>query len=193
MKLKLKHLALTFMVLVASATACNKAGTALLPNLADFSITAATMFVKGVASIITVHSSTLGNGVFTINFNLSGANIVNQNTATLTMNGGTGTFSTPVLAKSGATALMINSVANLNGSTPLTTNNTFNFFDSTGIMTASINGVTFSAIDVTASLAGSMLSIHGTKWSPLSVITVTLDHYTHATGSMSSPSLPHGH
>src|SRR6185369_3430953 len=91
-------------------------------DLSSFTAAAAANF-QGTGSVVTVYSSTLGNGVFTVNYSLSGANIAGPNTATLTMNGGSGTFTTSPLANIGSTTITINSVS-AGCSTTLSSGNT---------------------------------------------------------------------
>ncbi|GAA4467369.1 hypothetical protein GCM10023093_23170 [Nemorincola caseinilytica] len=82
-----------------------------VPNVSNFS-TSASSPCLGFASTVTVNSSTLGNGTFTVTYDLTGANATTGSTATLTMSGGTGTFTTSTLGVAGATNLTITNVTN---------------------------------------------------------------------------------
>jgi hypothetical protein len=155
-----------------------------LPDVADFLLSAASTFVAGAASTISIHSSSLGAGAFTVHFDLSGANTMSGLTAALNMSGNDGTFQTPTLPNAGNTNINITSITNSSGgSANITTNNTFKFTDSTGLLTCSVNGKAYRALDVHASLAGSMLTIHSVYWDPLATVTVHIDYWNHAVGT----------
>ncbi len=154
-----------------------------LPNLANFILQGASTFVAGAASVISISSSSLGAGTFTVNYNLSGANTANGLTASMTMSGTTGTFQTPPLANAGNTNITINSISNSGGSAPVTSNNTFAFTDSTGLLTCTVGSHAYRAMDVHATLAGSMLTIHSVYWDPLATVTLYVDYWAHITGS----------
>ena len=161
-----------------------------LPDLSSFSVAAST-FVQGASAIISIASSSLGSGTFTVNYSLSGANNLVNQVATLIMNGGNGTFSTPALNNVNAgTTITINSISNsAGGSANPTGNNVQTFSDSSGLMTATMTGTgggptTFRGTHVTASLAGSLLSIDGVVWTPwLTTITLYIDNYTNTIGT----------
>ena len=161
-----------------------------LPDLSNFSIQSIGTFVKGASTLVSLASSTLGNGTFSVNFSLTGANTLLNQIASLTVNGNTATFSTPVLNGSGATTITINSISNSAGSTTVSSNNSMVFYDSTGLMTATTAGIgggptSFRATHVTASLAGTLLSIDGVMWTPwLTTCTLYLDYYSGATGAV---------
>ena len=103
--------------------------------------------------------------------------------ATLVLNGGNGTFSTPTLTGvSAATTITINSITNsAGGSATPTTGNTTTFSDSSGLMTATITGTSgpssFRGIHVNALLAGPNLQIVGVVWSPLTQISLHVLDY----------------
>ena len=180
---------------ITTNTGCTPGGGSTtpisLPNLSNFSV-AASSFVKGAAAIISIASSSLGSGTFTVNYSLSGANNLVNQVATLIMDAGNGTFSTPVLngvSSTMGTTITINSIQNsAGGSANPTGNNVQTFSDSSGLMTATMTGVsggptTFRGIHVDASLAGSLLSIDGVMWTPwLTTVTLYVDNYMHATG-----------
>ncbi len=190
-----KSLILCFVALFfafSTNTGCIKSpgGTNIsLPDLSNFSIQAVGTFVKGASTLISLASSTLGSGTFNVNFSITGANNLSNQVATLTMNGSAGTFSTPVLNGSGESTIIINSISNsAGGSANVTSNNSMVFYDSTGLMTATVAGTgggptSFRGTHVTASLAGTLLSIDGVMWTPwLTTITLYLDYYSGATG-----------
>jgi hypothetical protein len=154
-----------------------------VPDLANFFMDAAT-FVLGQASKITINSSSLGDGTFTVNYSLSGAvNLVNQ-TASLIMSGGKGIFSTPTISTAGNVNITINSISNSSGgsATP-TSGNTKTFTDSTGVVTCKLNGNTYRAVDVHTSLAGTLLTVSSTFWDPLTTVIFHVDYWSHTTGS----------
>ena len=169
----------------------NPTNNIVLPNVTNFSVSA-TNFVQGAAAIISIASSSLGSGTFTVNYSLSGANNLVNQIATLVMNGGVGTFSTPVLngvSSSSGTTVRINSISNTSGGSATPTGgNITTFSDSSGLMTATITGAsggptTFRGVHVDRSNLG-MLSIHGVMWEPwLVTITLYIDNYTGALGT----------
>ena len=182
---RILKVSLTALIMIfAAPIGCVKSdtGNALggLPDLANFTIEAASAWAAGASSLISIMSSTLGAGPFTVHFNLTGANSMNDLTAPLTMSGTTGTFPTPVLSNAGVTNVIITAISNSGGSSSLTSGNSYTFSDSIGLMTATINGASFRATHVTATLpggAGAMLSIHGVKWTPLTTITLFIDNF----------------
>jgi hypothetical protein len=180
---------LTCTVLMFTAnTGCVKSSNptnpvSALPDLANFLLQGASTFVAGAASTISINSSSLGAGTFTVNYNLSGANIASGLTAAMTMVGSSGTFQTPALANAGNTNITINSISNSGGSAPVTSNNTFVFTDSTGLLTCNVGSHAYRAMDVHATLAGSMLTIHSVYWDPLATVTLYVDYWTHTAGT----------
>ena len=188
-----KLFTLTFLVLMIANAGCVKPGgggtnpVLAIPDIANFELKAASTFVAGAASTISILSSSLGDGTFNVNFNITGADNLSNQTATLTMSGGSGTFNTPALSTAGQNSITINSISNsAGGSANVTSNNTYSFSDSTGLMTAtaSIGTSSFRAMHVTASLAGSLLTIDGVMWTPkLTTITVHLDYFNHTMGT----------
>lgn len=159
----------------------------ILPDVANFEIKAATTFVKDAASTISILSSSLGDGTFTIHYDLSGANILSGLTATMTMSGGNGTFQTPTLPNYGQTNINITSVSNSSGgSSDITSNNTYAFSDSEGLMTATYTSggvaTSFRATHVIALATGSQLTITGVVWTP-KLTTIDLTDYLYASGT----------
>lgn len=88
------------------------------PDVSNFNLSASSPCIGGV-STVTVNSTSLGNGIFTLTYNLSGANTSSAGTATLVMNNNFGTFVTPVLSTPGSTAITISSIQNSNGCTSI--------------------------------------------------------------------------
>ena len=174
------------------AADANGLGVALkdIPNLTNFAVQATTAFVAGAAGLINIFSSTLADGTYTVNYNLTGKNTF-TGTSTLIMSGGTGTFSTPVLTSGGPTTATVTSVTSSNGNSstpPATQNNVSTMFDSSGYMTAnytlSTGAVTqFATNQVTATLTGTLLSIQGVMWTPiLTTINIVDFSYSGAAG-----------
>jgi len=83
-----------------------------VPDIGTFSPPSATSQCVGLPATVTVSSSSLGAGSFTVTYNLSGANSATSNSATLTMGSSTGTFTTSALTNSGTTLITITSVIN---------------------------------------------------------------------------------
>ena len=161
-----------------------------IPDLSNFAVQATTAFVAGAQTLIHIFSTTLADGQYTVNFNLSGNNTF-SGSATLTMNGGTGTFTTPVMGSAGPTTATVTSVVNSAGHSstpPSTMNNVTSMFDSSGYMGANYtlaNGTVtqFVTNQVTATVTGTLLSIHGVMWEPiLTTITITDFNYSGAPG-----------
>src|SRR4051812_10391018 len=73
------------------------------PDISDFSIPSVTPVVAGQASTVAINSVSLGNGTFTVGFDLTGNNTVIGATSVLTMLNNTGTFATPILDTAGET------------------------------------------------------------------------------------------
>ncbi|NTW31494.1 MAG: hypothetical protein HGB12_02520, partial [Bacteroidetes bacterium] len=85
------------------------------PIISNFSTPSATTVCAGSASTVTVNSTSLDNGIFTVTYNLTGANTATGSTASLTISSNTGTFSTSALANSGTTTVTITSIQNSSG------------------------------------------------------------------------------
>ncbi len=104
-------------------------------------IVAAKPAILGGASVVTVTSSTMPNGTYTITYNLSGANSATNQSSTLTFNNGTGTFNTISIANGGSTTV---SVTNISSGTPVafSCSNAINATSSfiVSIMTFNTNG-----------------------------------------------------
>jgi hypothetical protein len=155
-----------------------------LPNITNFLVQASTAFVADAQAVVHVFSSSLGDGNFTVNYNITGNNSL-SGTATLTINRGSGTFTTGVLHSAGPSTVTVTSISNAAGSsTPPTGNNVSSMFDSTGIMGATYTSGTkdttwqFNTYQVTTQLAGSLLTINAVMWTPnLTTISLTDFNY----------------
>lgn len=82
------------------------------PAVSNFSATAATI-CQGSGTTVTVTSTSLLSGRYTVTYNVSGTNTVSSTTATMTIasNGAGGTFTTPTLNNSGANSVNITAIA----------------------------------------------------------------------------------
>lgn len=80
------------------------------PDVSNFATSVTTPICAGGTSMVTVTSSTLGDGTYTVTYNLSAPNAATGLTATLTMSSGTGTFSLPSLTSTGSTTVTITNV-----------------------------------------------------------------------------------
>jgi trimeric autotransporter adhesin len=110
------------------------------PNISNFTSPTATTVCLNSMSVVTVYSTSLGAGTFTVTYDLSGANIATGNSATLTMGTSNGTFTTSNLAFSGSTTVTITSITNSLGcTTPV----------------ASINSATLTVNPLPSSISGS--------------------------------------
>lgn len=176
------------------AAGCSKSGDDTTindgPDVSDFSVPIVSPVIVGKASTVTIMSTSMGNGVFTVAYELSGNNTASGQSAVVNMLGNTGSFSTPVLTNSGSTTLNIISLTNDFGkTTTLTKNNVVSFSDSTGLISASVNGVSsFRTTEVTTSIVTSgslnVLNISGTVWVPgVSSISLAVNHFASATGT----------
>ncbi len=88
-----------------------------LPNISNFSIGSVTNPAPGGTSTVTINSTSLANGTYTVTYNLSGDNTATGSTASVTIASGTGTFATSALATAGYTTIAItniNTAANCN-------------------------------------------------------------------------------
>ncbi len=101
-----------------------------VPNISNYTATSATSPCVGSNSTVTISSTSLGSGTFTVTYDLSGANSVTGATATLTMGATTGTFTIPSssLTSTGFTTVTVTMITNSFGcsSSPSSSNtNTF--------------------------------------------------------------------
>ncbi len=149
-------------------------------DVSDFHLSAAASFIPGAAAVINIHSTTISDGDYTMNYSLSGGNVYTGN-ASMHMSGGAGSFNTQVLSAGASTSIIVNSITNSSGATTnITANNSSSFFDSSGTMHLNQQiGDPFYATDVTASITGSMLNIVGTMWEPdLRTANLTIYNFT---------------
>jgi hypothetical protein len=97
------------------ATACVEETEAVLtvnstPDLSGL-ITTATDVCAGEVSVVTISTTSLPNGTYTINYTLSGANTQSATDETMIVSSGnSGTFNTVALTEAGTTNLVINSI-----------------------------------------------------------------------------------
>lgn len=157
-----------------------------LPDISNFTISAVNAFVKGASTLVSVASSSLADGAYTIYFDLTGANNVLNASASLNISGDKGTFSTPVLSNDGLTSIVIKKIVSSTGeSSSFTSTISKSFSDSSGLMTCNINGTAFRATHVNATWlgSGSILSISGVYWDPLTTVTLYWDSYTGTTAT----------
>ena len=161
-------------------------GNIILPDVASLSIKSVSTFVPGDSATVVLYSSSLTSGPYLLHYNLTGANVVTGDTAIVILSDSIATFSTHMLANPGNTTLTLTMLTNTSGGyATLSKNNTKTFTDSIGLMTATYNDTgAYSAIHVTATLTGSSLTIQGTYWKPLDIITLNISNYTHSTGSV---------
>jgi len=175
---------------------CNSGATSssylsTIPSVSNFSLASTTPFVKGQRTTVDVSSSTLGNGLFTVLFTLSGGN-TGTNSAELTMSGGVGTFLTTVLPNDAPTTLTVNYLIYTYDTFAVTTNNSTALYDSSGSMTATYtphggSAVPLTATDVTATLTSGVLNIQGVVWGNNLTTTISLfnNSYTGTPGTIS--------
>jgi Ig-like domain CHU_C associated/Secretion system C-terminal sorting domain len=76
-------------------------------NASNFNIIFATDICAGSASDVIVSTSALSDGVYTVTYNVTGANPLAGSTATMNVAGGIGSFSTSTLAAVGANTITI--------------------------------------------------------------------------------------
>jgi len=181
-------LLMVLLIAAAMPMGCVKeTGSAGTPNVTNFAIESVAPWKAGMPVVVTVSSTTLADGSYIVNSELTGANKrVLPNTA-LVMAGGRGTFTlNDVNNDDGETTIIVHSLINTNGITAtLTSGNTYTFSDSTGVMAGTIAGAGFRATHVTAEWpTGGTLSIAATRWTPLATITLYLDHFNGLPGTM---------
>ncbi len=82
-----------------------------LPDVSNFA-TVASDPCQGSGSVVTITSTTLDDGTYNVTYNLVGANSATGVIGSLTMVGGTGTFTTSSLTGVGATTVIITNVSN---------------------------------------------------------------------------------
>ena len=82
------------------------------PNVSNFSVASANSCINSGATI-TINSSTLANGTYTVSYDLSGSNTATGNTASMIFTAGTGTFITSALSNLGLTNITATQVASV--------------------------------------------------------------------------------
>ena len=118
-----------------------------LPNVSNFG-TSALNTARTSAASVTISSTSLASGTYTVTYNLSGANQVLVSTATMTFASNTGTFSTMALNDIGTTTITIISIQNASGCiSNLSSANTASF------NVLSINALLYSLVVNTATLS----------------------------------------
>ncbi len=171
-----------------------------LPNLSNFLIRESTAFVAGAQAVVQVFSTSMNNGTYTVNYNITGNNTI-SGSAPLVMYKGSGSFSTSIIPSPGPSTITITSITDSAGSSTPSANNVSSMFDSTGVMGATYTSGTkdttwqFNTNQVTAQLAGTLLTIHGVMWTPnLTTITLIDNNYTGTAGTISwtMPAAPAG-
>ncbi|MFD0778567.1 YDG domain-containing protein [Flavobacterium myungsuense] len=155
------------------------------PNVSNFSTTSATAACVGSPSTVSVSSSSLGNGSFTVTYDLSAPNAATGLTATLTMSGGTGTFVTGNIANSGgSTTVTIQKITVSGCESTLSSGNTTSF--STTVLPNVSNFSTPSASAICGG-SGSTVTINSSSLAAATyTVTYNLSGSTTATGSTAS-------
>jgi hypothetical protein len=95
------------------------------PDVSNFSVSATSSVAQNASAVVTLSSTSLASGNYTITYNMSGANTATGLTASVTFASGSATFNTPVLANLGNTTITVASVENAdNCSVSVSTGNT---------------------------------------------------------------------
>ncbi|MCX6185832.1 MAG: cadherin-like beta sandwich domain-containing protein [Bacteroidetes bacterium] len=139
-----------------------------LPIVSNFSLAASNVGM-GNFSTVTVSSSSLAAGTYTVTYNLTGANSATGNTSSITMSSNSGTFSTSTLANNGSTNVVITSIRNASNCTSnISTGNSSSFTvysNNANLSALSLSNGTLSpnfnlsTISYTTSVANSISSI----------------------------------
>ena len=81
------------------------------PNLTGLTTTASDVCQTNL-SVVTLGTTSLPNGTYTVNYTLTGTNTQGATNESMTVSGGSngGTFNTPTLSTAGATTVTINSL-----------------------------------------------------------------------------------
>jgi hypothetical protein len=134
-------------------------------DISDFSLDYASVFTEGAGSVISIASSSLDDGDYSVFFDLSGANPMSNVEAIMSFVGDKGTFKTPSLSQAGDMTIILKSIKSSSGKTAsITKNNVKNFTDSNGLMVWTYKGTTYTAKHVIAMMSGSNLSLTGRIW-----------------------------
>ena len=116
-------------IITSNAFGCRSAATVFTvsvnphPNTGQVSISTK-IACSGDSPTISVVSASLGDGAFTVQYDLSGANSSTGNTATLSMLSGNGTFTVAAPSNTGSTLLTITSISNSSNCSSSTTGDT---------------------------------------------------------------------
>lgn len=144
---------------VKNANGCQSASKSFtvtvmtLPNVSNFSIAAAGG-CEGTGALITVTSTSIGDGVYNIKYDLTGSNVSTNNTSTMTFSGNTGTF-TALALNTGSTTITITEVSLVGCATPVILNNTATFTVNSLPAVPIISGTTAVCVDGTITLSAS--------------------------------------
>jgi Concanavalin A-like lectin/glucanases superfamily/Ig-like domain CHU_C associated/PKD-like domain/Protein of unknown function (DUF1573)/Secretion system C-terminal sorting domain len=122
-------------------------------NLSNLSLSANSSSCRFSGATVTVNSSTLANGTYTVYYSVSGTNTIANTTATMVFASGTGTFTTAVLNTTGASTIKLNSI----GCGYIHTANTVNTTVVASTATVNNGGGTAAAI----SKGGNTLALNG--------------------------------
>lgn len=96
-----------------------------LPDISNFTVSAADG-CETAGAVITVSSSALANGTYSITYDLSGANTATGNIAAIVFSGGTGSFTAPASSQ-GITNITVTQLAGVACAATVTTGNTASF------------------------------------------------------------------
>ena len=142
-----------------------------MPDVNNFSINAADG-CEGTGSIITVNSSTITNGTYTVTYDLSGANTATGNTATMVFSGGTGNFIAAALNQ-GATGITVTQVAAISCGVSVSSGNTATFIINPLPSLSPITGAGTVCIGNTITLSN---STPGGTWSSADISIATVSN-----------------
>ncbi len=151
-------------------TATVSVAVASTPNTSNFSLTATNVCVWQ-QSKISIQSSSLLDGIYTIVYDLASPNASSDNEASITMSGGSGTFYTSELFNSGSTTITLKSIKNLTGCSATivgkTTSISVNTLPEISVLPSSASLTIGGSISLTASGANTY------SWSPSSGLSAT--------------------
>ena len=180
----LKYLGALCFAAIGFAGCTGSGGTILFPDISNFAVWAPPTFVPGTRDSVSIQSSSLTPGPYEVCYYITGANLSANDTALILMNGGSGSFMTPILTNPGNCKITLSMIINnSSGYSSLIKKNTANITDSTGTFSCLAKDSVFKVTDVNATLSGTALTIKGTQWSPLDKIYFTLNNYTGAPGT----------
>ncbi len=175
------------MIVFSLNTGCKKSNHTpeKQPSVRDFAIQSVLPFTYNTPATIVILAPHLAKGKYTVRFDLVGGYTWANNTATLIMNGPTGTFQTPAINTNENVAIIINSITDTAGDSAIITNNNVkNFNDSTGLMTCKINGVTYHATNVLATLTGTTLVVAAAVTEPAGFLQIANYNYSNNIGTI---------